>query len=131
MFKPRALRLCVLTILVFQLVSWRRPASAQVASGASPVVGKTDAADAAERRRQTFEIVWQTVKDYHFDPTFGGVNWDAVKVEFAPRVAQARTDRELHWLLQQMLNRLGKSHFAVIPPENIPALSDETDADDD
>jgi carboxyl-terminal processing protease len=131
MLKPRALRLVVLTIFIFQLVASHRLVSAQVASGASPVVGKLDA-DAAERRRQTFEIVWQTVKDYHFDPSFGGVNWDAVKAEFAPRVAQARTDRELHWLLQQMLNRLGKSHFAVVPPESIPALpEDGEDADDD
>ncbi|MDT7604779.1 MAG: carboxyl-terminal processing protease [Acidobacteriota bacterium] len=132
MLKPRTLRLVVLTILCAQLVAWQHPVSAQVAtSGASPVVGKTDAGEAAVRRSQTFEIVWQTVKDYHFDPNFGGVNWDAVKAEFAPRVAQTHTDRELHWLLQQMLNRLGKSHFAIVPPESIPALpDDESDTDD-
>ncbi|MET0624537.1 MAG: S41 family peptidase [Pyrinomonadaceae bacterium] len=80
----------------------------------------------AERRREAFEIVWQTVKDNHFDPNFGGVDWDAVRAEFAPRAAAARTDRELHALLQQMLNRLGQSHFNIIPPEAIPS----TDADD-
>ncbi|HEY0172343.1 MAG TPA: S41 family peptidase [Pyrinomonadaceae bacterium] len=79
----------------------------------------------AERRREAFEIVWQTVKDNHFDPNFGGVDWDAVRAEFAPRAAAARTDRELHALLQQMLNRLGQSHFNIIPPEAIPS----TDAD--
>ncbi|HEX8281893.1 MAG TPA: S41 family peptidase [Pyrinomonadaceae bacterium] len=83
----------------------------------------------AERRADAFEIVWQTVKDNHFDPSFGGVNWDAVRAEFAPRVAAARTDRELHSLLQQMLNRLGQSHFNIIPPEAIPS-TDSDDADD-
>jgi carboxyl-terminal processing protease len=128
MSKIGSLRFIALTLVVVQITSPRRTASAQVVHAASPVVAaKTEATEAAERRRQAFEIVWQTVKDYHFDPNFGGVNWDAVKAEFAPRVAQAQSDRELHGLLQQMLNRLGKSHFAVIPPESIPALPDEED----
>jgi carboxyl-terminal processing protease len=89
----------------------------------------------AKRRTETFEIVWQTVKENHFDPSFGGVDWDAVRAEFAPRAAAARTDRELHLLLQQMLNRLGQSHFNIIPPEAIPSLeseeTDDADADGD
>jgi carboxyl-terminal processing protease len=89
----------------------------------------------AERRAETFEIVWRTVKENHFDPSFGGVNWDAVRAEFSPRAAAARTDRELHTLLQQMLNRLGQSHFNIIPPEAIPSTGaedeDETEGDAD
>jgi carboxyl-terminal processing protease len=84
----------------------------------------------AERRAETFEVVWRTVKENHFDPNFGGVNWDAVRAEFAPRAAAARTDRELHTLLQQMLNRLGRSHFNIIPPEAIPSLGGEDEDDD-
>ncbi|MDT7687307.1 MAG: carboxyl-terminal processing protease [Acidobacteriota bacterium] len=85
----------------------------------------------AERRRETFEIVWRTVKENHFDPSFGGVNWDAVHTEFAPRVEASRTDRELHLLLQQMLNRLGQSHFNIIPPEAIPSTDAEGRDDDE
>src|SRR5207248_9074772 len=81
---------------------------------------KSEEAAAVERRREAFEIVWQTVKENHFDPTFGGVDWDAVRAEFAPLVARAQSDRELHALLQQMLNRLGPSHFNIIPPESLP-----------
>lgn len=87
-----------------------------------------------DRRREAFEIVWRTVKETHFDPTFGGLDWDAVRTEFAPRAAAARTDAELHWLLQQMLNRLGQSHFTIIPPESIPpppADEDEDEGDDE
>jgi carboxyl-terminal processing protease len=87
------------------------------------------------RRVEAFRLVWQTVKDYHFDPTFGGVDWDAVREEFAPRVERTRTDRELHRLLQEMLNRLGQSHFNIVPPESIPAAlpeeTDEADGDDE
>jgi carboxyl-terminal processing protease len=88
---------------------------------AAPQEQKTDENADRQRRQEAFEIVWQTVKEYHYDPAFGGVDWDKVKEEFAPRVALARNDRELHLLLQQMLNRLGQSHFTIIPPEDIPA----------
>src|SRR5437763_11958561 len=91
---------------------------------------KSEEAAAVERRREAFEIVWRTVKENHFDPTFGGVDWDAVRAEFAPLVARAQSDRELHALLQQMLNRLGQSHFNIIPPESIPS-TDEDEAEDD
>ena len=92
---------------------------------AAPPVAALEAE--ANRRRESFDIVWQTVRDNHFDPKLGGVDWDAVRAEFAPRVAAARNDHELHALLQQMLNRLGRSHFNIIPPEAIPSTEEEDD----
>jgi carboxyl-terminal processing protease len=80
---------------------------------------------------EAFEIVWRAVKDNHFDPTFGGVDWDAVREEFAPRIRAAASDREAHALLQQMLNSLGQSHFNIITPESIPSTEDEDEADED
>ncbi|MDQ3801230.1 MAG: S41 family peptidase, partial [Acidobacteriota bacterium] len=71
----------------------------------------------AERRLETFRLVWQTVKDNYFDQTFGGLNWNKIKTEFEPRVRRAQTDAELHLILQEMINRLNKSHFMIIPPE--------------
>jgi C-terminal peptidase prc len=70
-----------------------------------------------ERRLETFRVVWQTVRDNYFDQTFGGLNWNKIKTEFEPRVLQSQTDAELHTLLQEMINRLNKSHFVIIPPE--------------
>ncbi|MDT5295896.1 MAG: hypothetical protein QOJ76_2776 [Acidobacteriota bacterium] len=105
------------------------------ASKAEPAPQASKIESDAGTREEAFEIVWRTVKENHFDPAFGGVDWDAVRAEFAPRVAAARTDRELHLLLQQMLNRLGQSHFNIIPPEAIPSTepeeSDTGDAEGD
>ncbi|MCI0392709.1 MAG: hypothetical protein MOB07_28590, partial [Acidobacteria bacterium] len=30
-------------------------------------------------RQQTFDIVWRTVKEKHFDPAMGGVDWDKAR----------------------------------------------------
>lgn len=79
---------------------------------------------AADLHRQTFDIVWQTVKDKHFDPNFGGVNWDHVREEYLPRLAAIKSEPELYSLLQQMLGELNESHFAIIPPDAI--LDDES-----
>jgi len=72
---------------------------------------------ASDRRQEAFDIVWRTVKEKHFDPTFGGVDWDKVREQYAPRVAKLASDKELYALLQQMLGELGQSHFNIIPPE--------------
>jgi carboxyl-terminal processing protease len=76
-------------------------------------------ADAADVRRQSFDIVWRTVKEKHFDPTFGGVDWDAARRKYEPRVAKIKKDGELYRLLNEMLGELHQSHFGVIPPEAI------------
>lgn len=111
----------------FPLNIWGRqtPELSQPQSVAAPVVAGKPEDEDAKRRRETFEIVWQAVKDFHFDPRFGGVDWDAVKMEFAPEVAETESDGELHTLLQEMLNRLGQSHFVIIPPESIPSAADD------
>jgi carboxyl-terminal processing protease len=75
-----------------------------------------------KKRRESFELVWQTVDKTFFDPTFNGVNWKAVHDRYAPLVARANSDRELYTLLQLMVNELHQSHFWIIPPEAIPKL---------
>ncbi len=80
-----------------------------------------------DARQESFNIVWRTVKERHFDPAFGGVDWDHVREQYAPRVAAVKSDTELYRLLQQMLGELHQSHFAIIPPEAVaPAESKET-----
>jgi carboxyl-terminal processing protease len=70
-------------------------------------------------RQESFDIVWRTVKDKHFDPTLGGLDWNKVREQYAPRAAAAKTDNELYDVLRQMLGELHQSHFNIIPPEAI------------
>ncbi len=70
-----------------------------------------------QRRVDTFNLVWQTVKDNYFDQTFSGLDWNKIRSEFEPRVLQTATDKQLHEILDEMINRLNRSHFAIIPPE--------------
>lgn len=79
--------------------------------------------------QRSFDIVWRTVKEKHFDPQFGGVNWDQVRARYAPRLAAVKTEPELYRLLQQMLGELRQSHFNIIAPEAVlPDEAKETPA---
>src|SRR5215813_10776205 len=86
----------------------------QAVAGSAPSNEKAD-----DLRRKTFDIVWRTVKDKHFDPSFGGVDWDKVRGQYEPRAVAARSDKELYGVLQEMLGELHQSHFNIIPPEAI------------
>jgi C-terminal processing protease CtpA/Prc len=83
------------------------------------IVSNVAPTSAAELRREAFEKVWRTVKEKHFDPSFGGVDWDRVRERYAPRLSEIKTDRELYELLQQMLDELKQSHFSIIAPEAV------------
>jgi carboxyl-terminal processing protease len=91
-------------------------AALSASAAAQATGGVAGRAEAADLRQESFDIVWRTVKEKHFDPTFGGVDWDKVREKYAPRVAAAKSDLEFYGLLQQMLGELGQSHFGIIPP---------------
>ncbi len=87
---------------------------------AEPVIGAVSSAETpGELRMKTFDIVWRTVKEKHFDPTLGGVDWEKVRERYQPRAAAATADTELYRVLQEMLGELGQSHFNIIPPEAV------------
>ena len=71
-----------------------------------------------EQRRlhlESFDQAWSTVRDKHFDPALGGLDWDAVRDELRPRVGRARTGDEVRDVLSEMIGRLKQSHFQIIP----------------
>ena len=92
------------------------------------------AAQLAPETRQlnidSFEYVWKTIHDKHFDPTFGGLDWQAVHDELLPTVENAQSIDEARGAMIEMISRLHQSHFAIIPAdvyENIEAPAEKGD----
>ncbi|MER3403586.1 MAG: hypothetical protein C4337_09970 [Armatimonadota bacterium] len=69
-----------------------------------------------EQRMEVFQFVWEEVRNSHYDPKLGGVDWNALREAFIPRIRSATTDSEFYNLLNEMLSKLGQSHMGVIPP---------------
>lgn len=70
-----------------------------------------------ETRDQTFSLVWETVNQSYYDPTFGGVDWVAVREKYRARLTDAANKEQLRWLLTAMLGELHHTHFSILPRE--------------
>ncbi len=81
-------------------------ASAQPDSG-----GDTDPGIAS------LDTVWQTVSEYHYDTTFGGVNWQEIHDRYYETARTIKDDDSLIQLMNDMLLELKLSHYAVFRPE--------------
>ena len=110
--------------------TWTQPAQGTTAAQASVKVSARTREATPALRQRTFEIVWRTIKEKHFDPNFNGVDWNKVHDIYAPRIAKVRSDKEFYDVLQEMLNELHQSHFVVLPPEfaHKPDKKDEPEA---
>ena len=75
------------------------------------------AVDVGQLNVQSLDVVWQTVKDNHFDPTLGGVDWDAARDELRPKIESAKTVGEARAVLREMLSRLKQTHFEIMAPD--------------
>lgn len=70
----------------------------------------------AERAVQleSFEHVWKTIRDKHWEARPGGLDWQKVHDELRPKAEQAKTAEEMTALMSDMLARLKQSHFKII-----------------
>jgi carboxyl-terminal processing protease len=80
----------------------------------------------AEQRAQnaaSFDQVWTTIRDQHFDPTLGGLDWEAVKTELRPKAESAMTMDDARGAMNAMIYKLGQSHFGIIPASSYEAVA--------
>ena len=57
-----------------------------------------------------FDAVWETVEENFYDSNFNGVDWDAMKMQYRPKVNQAKSPTEKAAIINQMLAELNTSH---------------------
>jgi carboxyl-terminal processing protease len=72
----------------------------------------------------SFDQVWTTIRDRHFEPTLGGLDWDAVRAELRPKVIAAADRRAVRLVLEDLIGRLHLTHFAILPlgpDDEVPA----------
>ncbi len=76
------------------------------------------AAEPAQQWRETalaaFDEVWQAIDDTYPDPSFGGLDWKAIRQELRPQAESAGSPDDVRRVIRQMLSRFGESHFALL-----------------
>lgn len=63
----------------------------------------------------TFEKVWTTIRDQHWEVKPGGLEWDVIHHEFRPRIERAKDAEAARAIIREMLGRLHQTHFTVVP----------------
>ena len=84
-----------------------------------------------ELNLESFQVVWETVRDKHYDADLNGLDWNAIREEYRPRVVQAERMPEVRAAMREMLDRLGQSHFGIIPASAYESIDGKDDEDKD
>ena len=63
----------------------------------------------------SFDKVWTTVRDKHWEKSPGGLDWDAIREEYRPKVEKATTMEQARAAMSDMLGRLKQTHFGILP----------------
>lgn len=69
--------------------------------------------DFAQEKMEVFRQAWMYLRDGFYDDKFHGVDWNAVRAQYAPRIAGAQTPDEMRRLLNLMVGELNASHLGV------------------
>jgi carboxyl-terminal processing protease len=85
-------------------------------------VAQAPDSETARLRLEAFDKVWNTVNENHYDPTFGGVDWNKVREDYLPKATAAKTEADFNGVLRQMLGELKLSHFGIFP-KNLAAIT--------
>jgi tricorn protease len=74
-------------------------------------------------RMELFRQAWTLMRDNFFDAAFNGVDWNAERAAYAPRVAAAANGDDLRRMLRLMIGDLNASHLGVTAPGGVaPAI---------
>ena len=69
----------------------------------------------------SYDTVWQTVNENHFDSTFGGLDWNEIHDRYYDLITMVNDDDEFIEIANRMLAELKLSHYAVFHMKKIGA----------
>jgi len=69
----------------------------------------------------SYEMVWQTVNEHHFDSTFGGLDWNEIHDRYYDLVDNVENDSCFMKIVNKMLAELKLSHYAVFHMKEMAA----------
>jgi carboxyl-terminal processing protease len=81
---------------------------------ASPVFAQLTA-EQKQSNLASFEAVWTTIRDKHWETSPGGLDWQAIHAEYRPRVEAAASTDAARAIMREMIGRLKQTHFAIFP----------------
>ncbi len=116
---------CLLFLLALGL------AGPPCAAAQQPAVETPPAYDADQRALdlESFDTIWRLVRERHWAPDLGGVDWDAAREKYRPQVEAADSRDKARGVMSDLLHELGQSHYGVIPASAYGVLEEDENGD--
>lgn len=92
------------------------------------VAGSSMAETPVREPLATFDSAWTIIARTHWDTSYNGVNWGAVRDSLRPQAARSASTGELRAVLERMVGTLRQSHFSIIPRELSDVVAPEVSA---
>jgi carboxyl-terminal processing protease len=83
-----------------------------------------------QKNLESFEFVWSTIRDKHWDASLDGPQWQAVHDEFLPQMRKAESIGEARDIMRQMISRLHLTHYNIIPGDVYSDVEETTKTTD-
>jgi carboxyl-terminal processing protease len=74
---------------------------------------------AADEREQIFLQLWEHVQVNYVYRDFRGLDWNAIREEYLPKVRDAASMDDFYGLMEEMINRLGDEHSRYESPQGV------------
>ncbi len=81
--------------------------------GSLNLTGMRAEVDPPAEWKQIFSEVWRQERDYFFEPSMNGVDWDAVRKKYEPLVPYAANRYDLTYIMGEVIGELSNSHTYV------------------
>jgi len=78
----------------------------------------------------SFEQVWKTIRDKHWQVRPAGLDWQAVHDELRPAIEKADSIEAARGVMRDMIGRLHQTHFNIVPGEVYGDAGDENKTHD-
>jgi Tol biopolymer transport system component/C-terminal processing protease CtpA/Prc len=69
--------------------------------------------DFAREKMEVFNQAWSYLRDHFYDQNFHGLDWQAIRKEYEPRLRGAHTPDEMRRLINLMVGELNASHLGI------------------
>ena len=119
----------LLATLLAAACSSSPPAGKSGAATATPEAAPAQSAESHRLDLESFDVVWTTLQDRFWDPEMDGIDWEGVREELRPRMEAAQSRDEARKVLDEMIGRLGRTHFGIIRADAYRALNPEEGED--
>ncbi len=99
------------------------PTSATAQPASVAVAADDDAQAILPQELASFDYVWSAIDQSHWEPEAIRERWDTARAELRPKILVAKTKAEANAIMQELIGRLGQSHFMIsgaVAPESMP-----------